>query len=128
MYFLIPIFDKRNADGNYDTDDSENYNSQEWKPKTEDEHTFEQVNDHAVTHTTMQSPSNLRNKNKQDIILAQILGILRQNQKGYKKQTEEEDDDTKFLLSFRTHMKNMDENQKIEFKLGMLQLLKKIST
>ena len=38
-----------------------------------------------------------------------------------------EDDDTKFLLSFRSELKTMNSDQKIDFKMGMLQLEKKIN-
>lgn len=70
-------------------------------------------------------PAKSLKRNKKDIP-SEILSILHQNQqKANQKQQEVEDDDMKFLLSFRTHMKNMNENQKIDFKLGMLQLVKK---
>lgn len=72
-------------------------------------------------------PAKSLKRNKKDIP-SEILSILHQNQqKANQKQQEVEDDDMKFLLSFRTHMKNMNENQKIDFKLGMLQLVKKIN-
>ncbi|XP_047522762.1 uncharacterized protein LOC125061386 [Pieris napi] len=107
LYFLIPVFDKRNTEGNYKTDDLRDNTSKE--SETQEEQSVEQVDDQDV-------PS-------------QILNILHQNQqKANQKRQEVEDDDTNFLLSFRTHMKHMNENQKIDFKLGMLQLVKKINT
>lgn len=42
------------------------------------------------------------------------------------KRTFEEDDDTKFLLSFRSDMHSMNKKQKIDFKIGILRLLKSI--
>lgn len=39
--------------------------------------------------------------------------------------TSQDDDDTMFLLSFCSYMNTMSINQKLEFKLGMLQLIKR---
>lgn len=135
LYFLVPVFDKRNTEGNYELDDSHNNSSQE--SETQEEHSVEQIDDHTNTTSTtiLQPPSPVSTlpasslkRNKKDIP-SQILSILHQNQqKANQKQQEVEDDDMKFLLSFRTHMKQMNENQKIDFKLGMLQLVKKINT
>ncbi|XP_023946228.1 uncharacterized protein LOC112051690 [Bicyclus anynana] len=132
LHFLIPVFDKRNTEAKYPISDDDNNHSHSWESETEEEEGVEDVNDHKYTiikppspvmqPCTVQSPSTLLNK---DDISTQILSILQQ--KANQKQLEVEDDDTKFLLSFRTHMKQMKENQKIEFKLGMLQLLKKIN-
>lgn len=126
MHFLIPVFDKRNTERNYQTHDLRNNTSQE--SETQVEHSVEQVDCHI---NILQSPSpvstspvNSLTRNKKDIP-TQILSILHQNQQ---KRQEVEDDDTKFLLSIRTHMKHMNGNQKNDFKLGMLQLIKKINT
>lgn len=40
--------------------------------------------------------------------------------------SDDDDDDTKFLLSFRSDMHSMNKRQKIDFKIGMLQLLKEV--
>lgn len=46
--------------------------------------------------------------------------------KSTEKPTDEDDDDVKFLLSFRSDMKTMNKRQKLDFKVGMLQLLKTV--
>ncbi|GBP42640.1 hypothetical protein EVAR_87191_1 [Eumeta japonica] len=120
LYFLIPVFDKRNTEGNYQSDDLQDNISQDSL-----EHSVEQVDTNILQPPSPIStpPAKSLKRNKKDIP-SEILSILHQNQqKANQKQQEVEDDDMKFLLSFRTHMKNMNENQKINFKLGMLQLL-----
>lgn len=64
-------------------------------------------------------------KKKKDVP-TQILDKLQKKQKATATPNTDEDDDTKFLLSFRSYMKKMNPNQKIDFQLGMLQLVKKI--
>lgn len=123
LHFLIPVFDIRNTEGNYQSDDLQDNISQE----SLEEHSVEQVDTNILQPPSPIStpPAKSLKRNKKDIP-SEILSILHQNQqKANQKQQEVEDDDMKFLLSFRTHMKNMNENQKIDFKLGMLQLVKK---
>nr|CAH7768582.1 unnamed protein product [Callosobruchus chinensis] len=124
LYFLIPVFDKRNTEGNYQSDYLHDNISQEYE--TQEEHSVEQVDSNILQPPSPIStpPANSLKRKKKDIP-SQILSILHQNQqKANQKRQEVEDDDMKFLLSFRTHMKHMNENQKIDFKLGMLQLEK----
>lgn len=67
-------------------------------------------------------------KRKKDVP-SQILNMLQQRQKtNAKSSNTDEDDDTKFLLSFRSYMRKMNHRQKIDFQLGMLQLVKKVTT
>lgn len=40
--------------------------------------------------------------------------------------TDDNDDDTNFLLSFRGDMREMNRSQKMDFKIGMLQLVRNI--
>lgn len=119
LYFLKPVFDKRNSEGNYQSDDIS-------QPEFQEEHSVEQVDTNILQPPSpvLTPPANNK-RNKKDIP-SQILSILHQNQqKANQNRQEVEDDDMKFLLSFKTHMKHMNENQKIDFKLGMLQLVKK---
>lgn len=72
------------------------------------------------------SPVVKAQKKKNDVP-SQILDMLQKRQKATATPITDEDDDTKFLLSFRSYMKKMNPNQKIDFQLGMLQLVKKIN-
>ncbi|KAJ8972214.1 hypothetical protein NQ317_018688 [Molorchus minor] len=69
-------------------------------------------------------PHNAKKKKgtKKDVP-TQILDIMKQR----KEQPIDDDDDTKFLLGFRSDMKAMNRIQKVNFKIGMLQLVKQIS-
>ncbi|XP_063895317.1 uncharacterized protein LOC126054629 [Helicoverpa armigera] len=123
LYFLTPMFCKRDSESNYpkEIDATQNEN--------EDENT------HPEIHSMESSPPPpsetnkpvLNQKRKKDIP-SQILDILQQRQKATSKiSSTDEDDDTNFLLSFRSHMKKMNPQQKIDFQLGMLQLVKKVT-
>nr|XP_049696896.1 uncharacterized protein LOC126054629 [Helicoverpa armigera] len=120
LYFLTPIFCKRDSESNYpkEIDATQNEN--------EDENT------HPEIHSMESSPPPpsetnkpvLNQKRKKDIP-SQILDILQQRQKATSKISSTDEDDDTFLLSFRSHMKNMNPQQKNNFQLGMLQLVKK---
>lgn len=82
---------------------------------------------------SVQTAGNIQRKRKD--VSIQTLDILQKRQKTIPLSSSNnalpsnitEDDDTKFLLSFRSYMKNMNTEQKIDFQMGMLQLVKKIS-
>ncbi|CAG5055779.1 unnamed protein product [Parnassius apollo] len=52
LYFLIPVFDKRNTEGNYQSDDLHNNTSQE--SETQEEHIVEEIDNHT---NILQPPS-----------------------------------------------------------------------
>lgn len=64
-------------------------------------------------------------KTKKDVP-TQLFHMLQQKQKQTAANTDE-DDDTKYLLSFRSCMKTMNAHQKNDFKVGMLQLVKTVT-
>lgn len=64
-----------------------------------------------------------KKKAKKDIP-SQILDMMKKRKQ---EPAVDDDDDTKFLLSFRSDMKTMAKSQKLDFKLGMLQLVKTIT-
>nr|XP_022913397.1 uncharacterized protein LOC111424185 [Onthophagus taurus] len=75
-------------------------------------------------YITEEKPTNAKKKKvAEKDVPTQILAIMKQR----KEQPIHDDDDTKFLLSFRSDMEAMNRTQKLDFKIGMLQLLKQIS-
>ncbi|XP_050672977.1 uncharacterized protein LOC126970871 [Leptidea sinapis] len=124
LHFLFPIFDKRTSERNSESDESDDI--------------VKDVNDREENtkgSKTINSPSAVapllsKTSKKRDIIYKIASSHEeKEKRKGVKpKQVfREEDDDTKFLLSFRTYMRRMNVNQTIDFKIGMLQLVKKIN-
>ncbi|KAG5868273.1 hypothetical protein JTB14_004170 [Gonioctena quinquepunctata] len=79
-------------------------------------------NSNVEDHITEEVPEK-RKKAKKDIP-SQILEIMKQRKQ---KPVVDDDDDTKFLLSFRSELKTMTKSQKMDFYIGMLQLVKTIT-
>lgn len=122
LNFLIPVFAKKVSEENYPQE------------KEEDSESFETTNEEldikpeAIIHY-VESPEPtllvVNQKRKKDVSTQQS-NLLQQEQPKTAANTDE-DDDTKFLLSFRSDMKTMNAHQKIDFKIGMLKLVKTIT-
>lgn len=80
LYFLIPVFDKRNTEGNYQFDELHDNVSQE--SETQEEISVEQVDTNILQPPSPIStpPANSSKQKKKDIP-SQILSILHQNQR-----------------------------------------------
>ncbi|KAI5635104.1 alcohol dehydrogenase transcription factor myb/SANT-like domain-containing protein [Phthorimaea operculella] len=129
LNFLLPMLAKRHTEGNYaDSERTESLESQ--GEEQEDMNNLERsVRVPTPPEPDQSAPKPRGNKKKKDVP-TQILDILQERQKEKQKTTnnETEDDDTKFLLSFRGYMKKMTSDQKFTFQVGMLELVKKILT
>ncbi|KAJ8915471.1 hypothetical protein NQ315_003234 [Exocentrus adspersus] len=124
LHFLTPVFNSRSSQGNY-TDES---SQQEQLESQENSSETQVATDTTEVENIMRSPSppvTVTNKKRKQDVPTQILGLLQKRNQQINP-SKEEDDDTKFLLSFRSEIRKMNDNQKIEFKIGMLQLVKKI--
>lgn len=122
LYFLTPVFASRKSEGNYPTEDAESTQPQQQSETEEQNIEPEDINRVESPVPTLPIVSQ---KKKEDVP-NQILSMLQQKQKKPSANIDE-DDDTKYLLSFRSYMKTMNAHQKIDFKVGMLQLVKKIT-
>lgn len=121
LHFLTPVFGKRVSEGNYPQEKVEDLQSMQTP------HEEQNTEPEAVNHMESPEPTLpvVNQKRKKDVP-TQILNMLQQKQKQTPANTDE-DDDTKYLLSFRSYMKTMNAHQKIDFKLGMLQLVKTVT-
>lgn len=120
MTFLSPILEKKNHTGNYP--DEENTRSSE-DQGTENNQNLSNTQD--VEDSSVIERSTPKIKKKEKDVPTQILKLIKE--KRNEQTVEHEDDDDKYLLSFRTELKAMTKTQKIDFKIGMLQLLRKIT-
>ncbi|CAH0592130.1 unnamed protein product [Chrysodeixis includens] len=132
LNFLIPIFDKKVTEGNNENNDSEDSSQVPESERQEEDAAQQDYNTNMKSPTPPSTPSQTpyavsNIKREQEDAHIQILNV-HQNQQRTNQGIQEEDDDTKFLLSFREHMKQLNGDQKIDFKIGMLQLVKKINT
>ncbi|XP_045492415.1 uncharacterized protein LOC123691875 [Colias croceus] len=117
---------ERNNKKNYETDDTdeEDEDEEQWDVRTHREQ--EDIKTEYIH--IMDSNTYEESKAKQAIpqaVPADILKILKMKKNTA---TKDYDDDEKYLLSFLGDMKKMTHMQKIDFKLGMMQLLKNIFT
>lgn len=121
LYFLKPIFAKRVSEGNYPEEKEEDSESNQ-TPNIE--HNNEPEDIHYMESPKPTLPV-VKQKRKKDVP-SEILNMLQQKQKQTPANADE-DDDTKYLLSFRSYMKTMNAQQKIDFKVGMLNLVKTVT-
>ncbi|KAJ2950461.1 hypothetical protein O0L34_g8704 [Tuta absoluta] len=138
LYFLTPIL-RRKSERNVQDEDSESNQSQLQSQNEEETYvmigeTIKQECTNDINYLEQSEPTTeeeeeevpttppVHKKKKKDIP-AQILKILQQRQTTMSSNVTE-DDDAMFLLSFRSYMKKMTIDQKIEFKMGMLELVK----
>lgn len=121
LYFLTPIFAKRVSEGNYPQEKEEDSESNQ-TPNIE-----HNIEPEAINYMESPKPTLpvVKQKRKKDVP-SEILNMLQQKQKQTPASTDE-DDDTKYLLSFRSYMKTMNAQQKIDFKVGMLNLVKTVT-
>lgn len=83
----------------------------------------EKLEDGSGTDEVVMSTTKRKNKHTDTKDLpSQLMRIASQRNKAAY-----DDDDTKFLLSFRSDMRSMSKRQKLDFKIGMLHLLKDCS-
>ncbi|GBP55933.1 hypothetical protein EVAR_97645_1 [Eumeta japonica] len=134
--FLKPTLQRRQTQGNYTDNDDNNLDTQQTSNEPDDLETsssYQSPNPEA----SLQHDENIilnakttKKSTKKDIP-HQILNILERRvpQVPQPPATKApiEDDDVKFLLSFRGDMSKMSANQKFDFKIEMLQLVKRIS-
>ncbi|XP_038213226.1 uncharacterized protein LOC119833312 [Zerene cesonia] len=132
--FLDKVVTPRNHDVNYEADDTDELSGRD----TEDGHevtrnvrtrrALEYTKIENVHKNKLSSHQNTNEepetkKKKPHNVPAEILNILKTKKNTASK---DYDDDEKYLLSFSSDMKKMTHLQKIDFKLGMMQLLKDI--
>lgn len=121
--FLDKVVTRRNHEGNYEADNNDELSVRDTETM-EDGH--EEQTDirtqRALEDTKNEKESEPKKKKPQDVP-GEILNILKMKKNTA---TKDYDDDEKYLLSFSGDMKKMKHLQKIDFKLGMMQLLKNI--
>ncbi|XP_026324281.1 uncharacterized protein LOC113233371 [Hyposmocoma kahamanoa] len=112
---------KKVSEGNYPQEKEEDSESNQ-TPNVE-----HNIEPEAINHLESPKPTLpvVKQKRKKDVP-SEILNTLQQKQKQTPANTDE-DDDTKYLLSFRSYMKTMNARQKIDFKVGMLNLVKTVT-
>lgn len=108
LAFLNPILDSRRTEGNFST-------------ITEDYAQGEVQNLEGSSNETAEVEAEKNTSREKIDITTEIADILRQRQNA----NEMDDDDTQFLLSFRSEMKSMSPGEKAEFKINMLELVRK---
>lgn len=123
LYFLTPVFEKLNSEGNYQIDDSGNTKPRLELETQEEQHITREDNN---IMKELASPEHKKKQKKKDVP-THILNMLQQREKTTLKPNNDKNDDTKFLLSFRSYMKRMTANQKIDFQLDVLRLVKQIN-
>ncbi|KAJ8910133.1 hypothetical protein NQ315_003504 [Exocentrus adspersus] len=99
LHFLTPVFNSRRSQGNY-TDES---SQQEQLESQENSSETQVATDTTEVENIVRSPSppvTVTNKKRKQDVPTQILGLLQKRNQQIKP-SKEEDDDTKFLLSFR---------------------------
>ncbi|XP_049880291.1 uncharacterized protein LOC126381195 [Pectinophora gossypiella] len=133
LEFLNPTLQRRQTQGNYTDNDDNNLDTQQTNNEPDDLETsslYQSPNPEA----SLQHDENIilnaeatKKSTKKDIP-QQILNILeRRVPQPPATKAPIENDDIKFLLSFRGYMSKMSPNQKFDFKIEMLQLVKRIS-
>ncbi|XP_028026631.1 uncharacterized protein LOC114240325 isoform X2 [Bombyx mandarina] len=133
LQFLLPILknnksrERNRPSESHDDNDEDNEAFEiELKPYTEDsyEDDEEEETKSFRKYRTTEKRNKAQQKYENDEIPYQILNITKQK-------TDDEDNyqdvDSQFLLSFRDYMKGMTRSQKLNFKLGMIQLIQHVT-
>ncbi|RVE51328.1 hypothetical protein evm_004008 [Chilo suppressalis] len=121
LSFLDPVFDRRNYDRKTETDESQQETITEVReirniqnsPNGSKIRIIEKI-----LEAKEQKPNQLKDKRKEEMP-NQSLNLQHQHIIN----ADEDSDDVKFLLSFRSYMRKMSSSEKIEFKIGMLKLV-----
>ncbi|XP_059050376.1 uncharacterized protein LOC131845342 isoform X2 [Achroia grisella] len=131
LSFMDPVFNiPRYFDGNSTTNEDTQSSSveEEEEEETEDQDFEDQLCEIMIKPEIEEEkasndvPSQVRN------LLYQTQTQTKPNKRRQMKDHDDGDDndDTKYLLSFRSYMKKMNTGEKIDFKIGMLELVKNI--
>lgn len=131
LSFLDKVVTKRNHEGNYNDDNNDELDEVTQNAQTigsegedqmdgEKERTLEHTKAGTIRKKNASEEPEIKKKKTKDVP-GEILNIL-QNKRTTSPR--DYDDDEKYLLSFSGDMKKMTHSQKIDFKLGMMQLLK----
>lgn len=114
LCFLDKVVKRRNHEGNYEADD----NDEQSVTDAEDEHEEQRDVRIRIALGNIKTENIHKNNNSDE--------ESEPKKKKTQDATKNYDDDEKYLLSFSSDMKKMTHLQKIDFKLGMMLLLKNI--